>query len=181
MRTPLDVLAGAAESDSIVPLFVHAHPDDETVQTGSLLAWLAAQGLPVSVLTCTRGEQGEIVSGVLPASTTADELVRVREAELAHAIETLGVAASYFLGTPPARAAGLGRRDYHDSGMRWVAEGLRLTHSGSPATPDQVARLTSARVAYEELAEAYDALRRMVERGYVTARFVADQNRPTRS
>ena len=51
MRTPLDVLAGAAESDSIVPLFVHAHPDDETVQTGSLLAWLAAQGLPVSVLT----------------------------------------------------------------------------------------------------------------------------------
>lgn len=98
MRTPLDVLAGAAESDSIVPLFVHAHPDDETVQTGSLLAWLAAQGLPVSVLTCTRGEQGEIVSGVLPASTTADELVRVREAELAHAIETLGVAASYFWG-----------------------------------------------------------------------------------
>ena len=60
MRTPLDVLAGAAESDSIVPLFVHSHPDDETVQTGSLLAWLAAQGLPVSVLTCTRGEQGEI-------------------------------------------------------------------------------------------------------------------------
>ncbi|WP_292050769.1 MULTISPECIES: hypothetical protein [unclassified Brevundimonas] len=50
---------------------------------------------------------------------------------------------------------------------RWAAEALRLVHSGSPATPDQVARLTSARVAYEELAEAYEALRRMVERGYL--------------
>nr|WP_167176158.1 hypothetical protein [Brevundimonas terrae] len=51
---------------------------------------------------------------------------------------------------------------------RWVAEGLRLVHSGSPATPDQTARLTSARTAYEELAEAYEGLRRMLERGYIT-------------
>ncbi|WP_297800790.1 hypothetical protein [uncultured Brevundimonas sp.] len=50
---------------------------------------------------------------------------------------------------------------------RWVAEALRLAHSGSPATPDQIARLASARTAYEELAEAYEGLRRMVERGYL--------------
>lgn len=50
---------------------------------------------------------------------------------------------------------------------RWAAEAIRLSQSGSPATPDQVARLSSARHAYEELAEAYEALRRMVERGYV--------------
>ena len=50
---------------------------------------------------------------------------------------------------------------------RWVAEALRLSRSGSPATADQVARLNSARVAYEELAEAYEGLRRMLERGYV--------------
>ena len=50
---------------------------------------------------------------------------------------------------------------------RWGAEALRLAHSGSPATPDQIARLTACRVAYEELAEAYEGLRRMVERGYV--------------
>ena len=163
MRTPLDVLAGAAESDSRVPLFVHAHPDDETVQTGSLLAWLAAQGLPVSVLTCTRGEQGEIVSGVLPASTTADELVRVREAELAHAIETLGVAASYFLGTPPARAAGLGRRDYHDSGMRWVAEGL-----AGPADIDDPDTFTASRLDDEvaDLLALIDRVRPTVVVGY---------------
>ena len=50
---------------------------------------------------------------------------------------------------------------------RWGAEAVRLAESGAPATPDQVARLTAARTAYDELAEAYDALRRMVERGYL--------------
>lgn len=50
---------------------------------------------------------------------------------------------------------------------KWAAEALRLTHSGSPVTPDQTARLTAARTAFEELVEAYDALRRMVERGYI--------------
>ena len=50
----------------------------------------------------------------------------------------------------------------------WGAEALRLAHSGSPVTVDQSARLTAARTAYEELAEAYEALRRMVERGYLT-------------
>lgn len=53
---------------------------------------------------------------------------------------------------------------------KWVAEGLRQSESGAPSTPDQIARLASARAAYEELAEAYEGLRRMVERGYVTLR-----------
>lgn len=50
---------------------------------------------------------------------------------------------------------------------KWAAEALRQSESGAPSTADQIARLTSARTAYEELAEAYEALRRMVERGYV--------------
>lgn len=49
---------------------------------------------------------------------------------------------------------------------KWVAESLRQSESGAPSTPDQIARLTSARTAYDELAEAYEGLRRMVERGY---------------
>lgn len=53
---------------------------------------------------------------------------------------------------------------------KWAAEALRLAQSGSPATPDQTARLTAHRTAYEELAEAYEGLRRMVERGYLTLR-----------
>ncbi|MGQ3040119.1 MAG: hypothetical protein ACT6TH_05340 [Brevundimonas sp.] len=51
---------------------------------------------------------------------------------------------------------------------KWVAEGLRQSESGAPSTPDQIARLTSARTAFEELVEVYDGLRRMVERGYIT-------------
>jgi len=50
---------------------------------------------------------------------------------------------------------------------KWAAEALRLSESGSPVTPDQAARLTAHRTAYEELAEAYEAMRRMVERGYL--------------
>lgn len=53
---------------------------------------------------------------------------------------------------------------------RWAAEALRLSESGSAVTPDQTARLAAARAAYEELAEVYEALRRMVERGYLTLR-----------
>ena len=53
---------------------------------------------------------------------------------------------------------------------RWGAEAVRLAESGAPATPDQVARLTAARTAYDDLSEAYDGLRRMVERGYLPLR-----------
>ena len=53
---------------------------------------------------------------------------------------------------------------------KWGAEALRLAHSGSPVTADQVARLTAARTAFDELAEAYEALRRIIERGYVALR-----------
>lgn len=53
---------------------------------------------------------------------------------------------------------------------KWVAEGLRQSESGAPSTVDQIARLASARSAYEELAEVYEGLRRMVERGYVILR-----------
>lgn len=54
--------------------------------------------------------------------------------------------------------------------VKWVAEALRLSESGSPATPDQTARLTAFRSAYEELSEAYEGLRRMVERNYLALR-----------
>ena len=53
---------------------------------------------------------------------------------------------------------------------KWVSEALRLSESGSPVTPDQTARLTAFRSAYEELSEAYEGLRRMVERGYLALR-----------
>lgn len=50
---------------------------------------------------------------------------------------------------------------------KWVSEAMKMADTG-PVTPAQVARLAELRAAYHELAEAYEALRRMVERGYLT-------------
>lgn len=106
------------------PLFVHAHPDDETLSTGSLLAACKNQGLKTSVVTGTRGELGEIVPGVIPSDSTIDQLAAHRETELALAVGVLGVSEHYWLGTAPARTVGMTDRIYSDSGMVWVEEGV---------------------------------------------------------
>jgi hypothetical protein len=49
----------------------------------------------------------------------------------------------------------------------WVAEALAQTQVPSTLNVDQVAKLHNLRSAYEELSEAYEAARRMVERGYL--------------
>ncbi len=53
---------------------------------------------------------------------------------------------------------------------RWVAEALRLSEAGFAVGPSEAQALTSLRVAYEELSEAYEGLRRLVERGYLSYR-----------
>ena len=106
-------------------LAVHAHPDDETLATGALLATWARGGGPVTVVTCTRGELGEVIGGEL-AHLAGDgpALAAHRETELAGALAALGVADHVFLDTvgPPARFA--------DSGMAWAGAGRagRVAH-----------------------------------------------------
>ena len=53
---------------------------------------------------------------------------------------------------------------------RWVAGSLAMTEKPEAPAPQDIANLTTLRCAYEELTEAYEALRRMVERGYLTYR-----------
>lgn len=97
-------------------LAVHAHPDDETLATGALLATWAAAGLPVTVVTCTRGEEGEVIGDELAhLEHHGAALAAHRERELAHALGALGVGDHVFLdrvGAPGARFA--------DSGMAWA-------------------------------------------------------------
>jgi hypothetical protein len=50
---------------------------------------------------------------------------------------------------------------------RWVATGIAASDPGRPFTPEQAAELARLRTAYEELTEVYEAMRRMVERGYL--------------
>jgi N-acetyl-1-D-myo-inositol-2-amino-2-deoxy-alpha-D-glucopyranoside deacetylase len=105
-------------------LFAHAHPDDETLTSGGLIAELVSRGIRVTLLTASRGERGEVVAGALPQISGADALTRERERELAGAVSTLGIAAHHWLGEAPARAVGLDPRRYRDSGMSWIGPGL---------------------------------------------------------
>lgn len=105
-------------------LVAHAHPDDETLATGALLAEWVAAGIEVHVLTATRGERGELMPGVPAGDPGTPEFVARREDELARALVALGVHHHSFLGAPPARAEGLAPRIYEDSGMEWVSEGV---------------------------------------------------------
>ncbi|GAB3607178.1 hypothetical protein GCM10027413_25870 [Conyzicola nivalis] len=105
-------------------LFVHAHPDDESITTGGTIATLVSAGAAVTVLTCTRGELGEVIPDELQyLLDSGDELAAYREGELAEAMRALGVTDHRYLGEANARWVDLEPRRYLDSGMRWGASG----------------------------------------------------------
>ena len=91
-------------------LIVHAHPDDETIGTGGLMARYVDEGVGVTLVTCTLGEEGEVLVPGLEhlASDREDSLGDHRQGELAAAMGILGVQDWRLLG-------GAGR--YRDSGM----------------------------------------------------------------
>src|SRR5690625_7178047 len=83
-------------------LAVHAHPDDETLTHGATLALWARAGQPVTIVTCTRGEQGEVIPPELKyLEGDGPALAAVRETELAAATRALGVSAPAFLAQLP--------------------------------------------------------------------------------
>jgi N-acetyl-1-D-myo-inositol-2-amino-2-deoxy-alpha-D-glucopyranoside deacetylase len=97
-------------------LLVHAHPDDESINHGATMAKYVARGTRVTLVTCTLGEEGEVLIPELAhlASARDDTLGGHRAVELANAMKELGVTDHRFLGTE-------GR--YRDSGMVWHSEG----------------------------------------------------------
>lgn len=92
-------------------LLVHAHPDDETINNGATMAMYAALGADVTLVTCTRGEEGEILveEHSHKAAAHDDLLGEHRVIELAEAMKALGVKDHRFLGAPDIQ--------YRDSGM----------------------------------------------------------------
>ena len=92
-------------------LLVHAHPDDETINNGATMAMYAALGASVTLVTCTRGEEGEVLIPELLhlAANATDSLGQHRVTELALAMKELGVADHRFLGE--------GVTLFRDSGM----------------------------------------------------------------
>jgi N-acetyl-1-D-myo-inositol-2-amino-2-deoxy-alpha-D-glucopyranoside deacetylase len=92
-------------------LLVHAHPDDETINNGATMAMYAALGAEVTLVTCTRGEEGEVLveEHSHKAAAQDDLLGEHRVIELADAMKALGVRDYRFLGAPD--------KQYRDSGM----------------------------------------------------------------
>jgi N-acetyl-1-D-myo-inositol-2-amino-2-deoxy-alpha-D-glucopyranoside deacetylase len=101
--------AGPLDHDQRL-LLVHAHPDDESIGTGVTMAKYAAEGAYVCLVTCTLGEEGEVIPDELAhlAPDREDRLGEYRIGELAAACDALGVTDRRFLG-------GAGR--WRDSGM----------------------------------------------------------------
>lgn len=120
-------------------LLVHAHPDDETLTHGATVAAALAAGQEVDLVTCTRGEEGEVI-GEAHAHRTSDRddtLDALREAELAAALEALArtpgtdgrgantpaatptrrVRHAYLDALPPAPSTARPWARYRDSGM----------------------------------------------------------------
>lgn len=95
-------------------LFVHAHPDDETINNGATMAQMIEDGIAVTLITCTRGEEGEVLVPELShlASSAEDNLGAHREIELSNAMNELGVVDHRFLGKTKTYT-----KIYRDSGM----------------------------------------------------------------
>jgi mycothiol conjugate amidase Mca len=96
-------------TERLTLMAVHAHPDDECMSTGGVLARYAREGLRTVLVTATRGEEGEVLDPELHPEEVKPKLGDVRTAELARACKHLEVEELHILG-------------YRDSGMvGWAA------------------------------------------------------------
>jgi len=129
---------------------VHAHPDDETLTTGATMARYAAEGAArLTLVTCTRGEKGEVIGPLAHLEGDEDALAEHRTAELAEAMSRLGVTDHRFLG------ADAGAR-FRDSGMVWGEHGRAVVPPD--VAPDAFAAQPAALVA-EHLVRVIEEVR----------------------
>jgi N-acetyl-1-D-myo-inositol-2-amino-2-deoxy-alpha-D-glucopyranoside deacetylase len=126
-------------------LFVHAHPDDETIGSGGTIATLIDRGATVTVLTCTRGERGDVIPADIKAlEGDGPALAEHRMRELSAAMTILGVDDHRFLGSQDARQPGFEPRRYLDSGMAWGESGAEALDE---IDPDSLAAAAFGEVA----------------------------------
>lgn len=135
----MSILTDAPDLIGYRVIAVHAHPDDESITTGGTLFDLAQRGADVLVVTCTLGEEGEVIGDtyqhlVNDNSRGADQLGGFRIHELNRALDILGVRGQ-FLG-------GAGR--FRDSGM-----------AGSRAHKNPRAFVNQTPAATQELTEIF--------------------------
>ncbi|GAB2506335.1 N-acetyl-1-D-myo-inositol-2-amino-2-deoxy-alpha-D-glucopyranoside deacetylase [Nocardia heshunensis] len=129
-------------------LLVHAHPDDESITTGGTIAHYRKRGVPVTVVTCTLGEEGEVIGDEYAhlVAGQADQLGGYRILELTRALAELDAGTPHFLG-------GAGR--WRDSGM-----------AGTPSARNPRAFVNSGDAATDALVQVILELRPRVVIGY---------------
>ncbi|MCW2752601.1 MAG: LmbE family protein [Marmoricola sp.] len=118
-------------------LLVHAHPDDESIGQGATMAKYVAEGIGVTLVTCTGGEMGEILIPEMAhmAADQDDTLGEQRRIELTNAMAALGVTDFRYLG---------GYGTYRDSGMKWHEDGHAVAADDVHANAFWNADLTEA-------------------------------------
>jgi N-acetyl-1-D-myo-inositol-2-amino-2-deoxy-alpha-D-glucopyranoside deacetylase len=117
---PVDQLPSSEPARGPALLLVHAHPDDETISTGGVMARYAAEGVRVVCVTCTGGELGEIVVAQLDTPENHARLGEIRREELARALARLGPIESRLLGYRDSGMVGTPGND--DPGCFWRAD-----------------------------------------------------------
>lgn len=132
-------------------LFVHAHPDDETLSSGAAVLALRRRGDEPMVVTATRGERGE-VTGQVAARLDHDGLADHRLAERARALAHLGAVDAGFLGERGNRAPDRPDRRYPDSGMTWTTATTAGPDPDAPA--DAFSKAELAEVVADVVAAA---------------------------
>ena len=119
---------------------IHAHPDDETIGTGGTMAKAVRAGHRVIVITCTRGEMGEIVVKEMDTPDNHRRLGEIRAGELEAAMGVLGVTEWDNLGYRDSDM--MGRDGNHDPRSFWQADldeaARRLTWMIRTHKPDVV-------------------------------------------
>lgn len=101
-------------------LTVHAHPDDETISTGGVMARYSRAGHRVVCVTCTGGEHGEIVVPELDTPENHARLRDLRADELTRALARLGPIESRKLGFIDSGMMGTPQND--EAGNFWTAD-----------------------------------------------------------
>ena len=101
---------------------VHAHPDDEAISTGGILARYAGEGVATVLVTCTTGELGDGPGGVKPGEPghTPRDVVARRRVELEESCRALGVGTLEVLGYRDSGMMGWSQND--DPGTFWHAD-----------------------------------------------------------
>ena len=91
-------------ANALTLMAVHAHPDDESSKGAATLARYSAEGIHTVLVTCTGGEEGDILNPAMESEETRANIHEIRMAELEDAVSIIGYDELVLLG-------------YRDSGM----------------------------------------------------------------